>query len=312
MKLFTFATMERIARHIETLIRRHDYVIVPDFGGFVIQNQHAVIHAESIEPPLATVSFNPLLNVSDGLLTIEISRAEKISFREASQLIEKEVAGLKLTLKNQKTVSCGNLGTLSVDSEEKIIFKPSLNGYLLPANYGLDTLHYSPFAESHIQEERKLVITLPPVRKIARYAAVGLIAVSMLLAAPTLNDARQNIAGLNPASLLALSEKTIEQQNTPVATQAATVNPATEATTATPAEIVKYHVVVASLPTQEMAEKYCAELKTENYTNVHILPPSRLYRVVIESFSSKDSAVTYMENLRESSSEFSEAWVLCE
>ena len=52
MKLFTFATMERIARHIETLIRRHDYVIVPDFGGFVIQNQHAVIHAESIEPPL--------------------------------------------------------------------------------------------------------------------------------------------------------------------------------------------------------------------------------------------------------------------
>ena len=103
--------MEQIARHIETLLRRHDYVVVPDLGGFVVQNQQAVIHADAIEPPLSTVGFNPLLNISDGMLTIEISRAEKISFREASHLIEKSVAGLKTALKAQKTVSCGNLGT---------------------------------------------------------------------------------------------------------------------------------------------------------------------------------------------------------
>ena len=127
--------MEQIARHIETLLRRHDYVVVPDLGGFVVQNQQAVIHDDAIEPPLSRVGFNPLLNVSDGMLTIEISRAEKISFREASHLIEKSVAGLKTALKAQRTVSCGNLGTLSVDTEEKIIFKPSLNAGLLPSNY---------------------------------------------------------------------------------------------------------------------------------------------------------------------------------
>ena len=131
--------MEQIARHIETLLRRHDYVVVPDLGGFVVQNQQAVIHDDAIEPPLSRVGFNPLLNVSDGMLTIEISRAEKISFREASQLIEKSVAGLKTALKAQRTVSCGNLGTLSVDREEKIIFKPSLNADMLPSNYGLGT-----------------------------------------------------------------------------------------------------------------------------------------------------------------------------
>lgn len=90
------------------------------------------------------------------------------------------------------------LGTLSVDREEKIIFKPSLNADMLPSNYGLGTLHYSPFAESIAAEDRKLTITLPPPRKIARYAAIGLIAASVFLAAPTLNDARQNFADYIP------------------------------------------------------------------------------------------------------------------
>lgn len=306
--------MEQIARHIETLLRRHDYVVVPDLGGFVVQNQQAVIHADAIEPPLSTVSFNPLLNVSDGMLTIEISRAEKISFREASHLIEKAVAGLKSALKAQKTVSCGNLGTLSVDTEEKIIFKPSLNAGLLPSNYGLGTLHYSPFAESIVQEERKLTITLPSPRKIARYAAIGLIAASVFLATPTLNDARQNFAGLYPENLLETSEKPIENSintNTPLVAVSPTIAEAKEIE-ATPVEEARYHVVVASLPTQQMADKYCTELKADNFTKVHVLPPARLFRVVVESFTTKDSAVVFMESLRKSSSEFAEAWVLCE
>jgi hypothetical protein len=306
--------MEQIARHIETLLRRHDYVVVPDLGGFVVQNQQAVIHADAIEPPLSTVGFNPLLNVSDGMLTIEISRAEKISFREASHLIEKSVAGLKSALKAQRTVSCGNLGTLSVDAEEKIIFKPSLNADMLPSNYGLGTLHYSPFAESIATEDRKLTITLPSPRKIARYAAIGLIAASVFLAAPTLNDARQNFAGLYPENLLETSEKPVLNNiNTPTPLAAVSNTIAeTKEIEATPAEEARFHVVVASLPTQEMADKYCTELKADNFSKVHILRPSRLYRVAIESFTSKDSAVTYMENLRKSSTEFAEAWVLCE
>ena len=307
--------MEQIARHIETLLRRHDYVVVPDLGGFVVQNQQAVIHADAIEPPLSTVGFNPLLNVSDGMLTIEISRAEKISFREASHLIEKSVAGLKSALKAQRTVGCGNLGTLSVDAEEKIIFKPSLNADMLPSNYGLGTLHYSPFAESIATEDRKLTITLPSPRKIARYAAIGLIAASVFLAAPTLNDARQNFAGLYPENLLETSEKPVENNintPTPLAAVSNTTIAETKEIEATPVEEARFHVVVASLPTQEMADKYCNELKADKFTKVHVLPPSRLYRVAIESFTSKDSAVTYMENLRKSSTEFAEAWVLCE
>ena len=306
--------MEQIARHIATLLRRHDYVVVPDLGGFVVQNQQAVIHDDAIEPPLSRVGFNPLLNISDGMLTIEISRAEKISFREASQLIEKSVAGLKSALKAQRTVSCGNLGTLSVDAEEKIIFKPSLNADMLPSNYGLGTLHYSPFAESIAAEDRKLTITLPSPRKIARYAAIGLIAASVFLAAPTLNDARQNFAGLYPENLLETSEKPVENNiNTPTPLAAVSNTIAeTKEIEATPAEEARFHVVVASLPTQEMADKYCTELKADNFSKVHILPPSRLYRVAIESFTTKDSAVVFMENLRNSSPEFAEAWVLCE
>lgn len=310
VKLLTFASMERIINHIETLLRRHDYVIVPGLGGFVTQNQSAVILSETIEPPLSTVSFNPLLNISDGMLTIEISRAEKISFREATQLIDTEISKLKSILKSNKATQIGNLGILSVDVEDKIIFKPSLNPNLLPSNYGLSTLHYSQLVQSITDERRKLIITLPTSAKIAKYAAVGLIIFGAFVTVPHLNDARQNFAGINPEILLTASEKTIHNSSSnTTATPEITLH---NETVSTPVEEPRFHVIVASLPNLKIAEKYCSELKANNFTQVHILPPAKIYRVAIESFTSKETAIVYMENLRKSSSEFSQAWVLCE
>ena len=77
-------------------------------------------------------------------------------------------------------------------------------------------------------------------------------------------------------------------------------------------ETVKnFHVVVASLPTKKSAEIFCKELNDCDFKNAHVLEPIRTYRIAIESFSDKDEAIKYMENLRKTDNRFETAWVLC-
>ena len=136
------------------------------------------------------------MKASDGLLAIEVSRMEGISFREASAEIAEEVEKINSLLSDKKTVEIGTLGILQKSDEGKIIFHPSHSGHSAPANFGLDTLHYSP---TQAEPERRIVsFTIPSARRIARYAAIGVLAAGMFLAAPQLNDAAKNLANLFP------------------------------------------------------------------------------------------------------------------
>ncbi len=105
-------------QHIEKLLAQHDYVVVPELGGFVLQNQSAVILPDRIVPPLATISFNPLMHHADGLLAIEIARTEGISYRAAMEYLEREVNEIRLKLNTQNFLEIGNLGTLQKNETE--------------------------------------------------------------------------------------------------------------------------------------------------------------------------------------------------
>lgn len=297
-----------MVRHIETLLRRHDYVIVPGLGGFVYQFRSAVITKDTLEPPVVTVSFNPLMNESDGLLAIETSRMEGISFREASNKITHEVEKIKSNLSGNKNVELGSLGILQTSEEGKIIFLPSLSGHTVPSNFGLDILHYSP---AQAKTERKVIsFTVPPMRKIAQYAAVGAIAIGLLIAVPQFDNVAKNLANLLPAKH---SEPTVE--NTVTEEPLKIVIPESEYThqsTSTASAELQHHVIVSCLATQKAAEQLCNELKSMNFDRAHVLPPIKTYRVAIESFETKAEAVQFMSQLRESTPRFSDAWVLSE
>lgn len=302
--------MEKIFKHIETLLRRHDYVIIPGFGGFVYQHQSAFFLDESIEPPRVTVSFNPLMNVSDGLLAIEFSRMEGVSFREASARISQEVEQIKVYLNNKTTLEFGNLGFLSSNEDEKIIFLPSTKNHLIPANYGLSSLHYAASVEKN--ERRVISFTLPPARKLIKYAAIGVIAIGLFLGAPKLNDASKNLANIFPIERLVKSAE-VEEPVKPIeiGIPHSAVVQQEEAVVAQNLEL-KHHVIVSCMATQKDADELCVSLKNMNFEKVHILPPIKTFRVAIESFSTKAEAVSYMQQLRSSHPQFSDAWVLSE
>jgi nucleoid DNA-binding protein len=302
--------MEKMIRSIEALLKRYDYVIIPDLGGFVLQNQSAVIYKNSIEPPISTISFNPLMNVSDGLLAIEISRAEKISFREAMQLIYNETAKIKSQLLHQKTVEFGNLGSLTSNSEGKIIFNPSSNYRFLPANFGLETLHYVPFQKSKENGKRVIQITIPSAATFAKYAAAAAIVAGLFIGTPKLTDAYRNYGSLNPSASLHTSASMVEASKKPTSTPKTVAIAQTKSVETT--QQPSFHVIVSCMNTQKEADEYCNRLKSIHFEHVKVLPSKKVFRIAVESFVSENEAYAYKDNLVKTKPQFSYAWILGE
>ena len=309
--------MEKLCKHIEKLLAQHDYVVVPDLGGFVVQMQSAQILTDSITPPLATIAFNPLMHHADGLLAIEIARSEQISYRLAMKYINKKVQQFRQTLKTQESCQFGNLGIFQQNETGSLVFNPLENADFLPMNFQLSSIQTQPKSVPTTENNKKITITLHSNR-LFKYAAAVLIAIGLFAISPKVSDTRQsNTAGFVPTSLIA-RQKIIQQPTPSTLKQKAdssisiakdSVKPTTSKTV-TKAEN-HFYIIVASLSTKESADKYCKELATKEFKNSQVLPPAKTYRIAIQSFSDKDEAIEYMEKLRETDSRFETAWVLC-
>lgn len=307
--------MENIVRHIETLLRRHDYVIVPDLGGFLFQKEKALIGPDQQTPPLSRASFNPLMNLSDGLLAIEVSRSEAVSFREAVQLVTQFAEHSKEQLSKGKTVEFGALGQLYPGEDKKILFRQSDKTDFIPANFGLSTLHFAKREmEAMDERERRTVkLVLPTAKTIVRYASVAALAGLLYFAWPALSDSYHNFSTLNPLSKLNRTE-VAEEAVVPAAETTAVETememPAETTILAEPEPELNHHVIVSAMAKESDAEAFCNYLKTRGYEGAHYLDPVRTYRIAIQSFAEKNEAIAYMTELRASEAEFAEAWVL--
>lgn len=314
---FTYiCTVEKICQYIEILLAQHDYVVVPNLGGFVVQTKSAEIFPDRITPPLVTIGFNPLMLHSDGLLAIEIARSEAISFRQALEFIDKEVGRIKNQLSTTGNVQLANLGQLHLGSFGNILFYPGLKADYLPLNIGLKEVYIVGAKNQQEEERKKVTFTLPSTR-MYKYAAACILIFSLMFVTPKLNDKRQ----LNSADLLStISVKTIDSSF--LEPHAAIVDsllsdslPVSSGTLSVFHDTIalkKYHVIVASLRSRKMADAYCKVLADNNFDGVYVLPPARIYRVAIKSFSDKKMAIKYMEDLRKSDRRFESAWVLCD
>jgi nucleoid DNA-binding protein len=316
--------VEKFCQHIEKLLAQHDYVVVPNLGGFVVQMQSAQITPDCITPPHATVSFNPLMHHADGLLAIEIARSNQISYRLAMEYIEKEVAIIKSQVTSKNSIQLGNLGTFNLNETGTLIFAPSKKTDFLPQNFQLSNLHISTKDSRKVENKKKVTITLPSTR-LFKYAAAAMVIFGLFFASPKVNDMRRQS---DTASLANLSFKprqvrvevakpdikdsTIDSDSTKIAkTEKSADTPTIIENKITEEASSKFHVIVASSSTKEAAERYCKELVGDEFPNTHVLPPAKTYRVAIQSFSNREEAIEFMQKLRETDSRFESAWVLC-
>ncbi len=297
--------MEKIYQHIEKLLAQHDYVVVPGLGGFIVQMESAKFLFDRITPPLATIGFNPLMLHADGLLAIEIARTEQISYRMAMEYIEREVDAIKSKLLTNGNVLIGNLGFLEQSPGGSLVFNPIYKAGFLPQNFGLSDLYISTRkANLSPAPERKISIPMPSGRSF-KYAAAILVLFGLFISSNKVSDVRH----LNNAGFASLP-----MVNAPTYTPAIdTVSLATIKSDSIDSVALnnKFHVIVASLPTKELADKFCNELKSEKFNEVHELSGNKRCRVAIKSFANRKEAIEYMEFIRLTDTRFESAWVFC-
>ncbi|MDR0395099.1 MAG: SPOR domain-containing protein [Tannerella sp.] len=141
--------MDRIIEHIERLLLWHDCVIIPDFGGFVLQSVSAVYmgNEHSFTPARKEIVFNPTLTHNDGLLTESYMQKHAADFKEAFRLLREDVSVVKEALDDDLEFQFGRIG-LFIKEDNRILFVPDKNSDLLfsTLSYGLPVFHYLSLA----------------------------------------------------------------------------------------------------------------------------------------------------------------------
>ena len=144
-----FCGMLRIVGHIEHLLSVHDCVIVPDFGGFVVQTLPVRYDAgmHRFEPMRKDIVFNETLQYNDGLLIEAYMQAEKTDYRTARQLMHEDVALLRAGLQRDGVLKMENIGSFSMGEEGQLIFQADEAGWLNAPMLGLEDFTFEPLSE---------------------------------------------------------------------------------------------------------------------------------------------------------------------
>ncbi|RKR14731.1 sporulation related protein [Maribacter vaceletii] len=181
-----------LEHYISDLLYRYNCVAVPNFGAFLTQKRNAKLVEESntFYPPAKEISFNRQLTTNDGLLVSYIAEAEKSTYEAILTKIEAAVTDWTEELTNNKTLFLENIGELTLNAEEKIIFKPLEKVNYLTSSFGLTSFNSAAVTREVLKEEvAQLEETIPFIitpekrettsfRPYLKYAAIFLLALS--------------------------------------------------------------------------------------------------------------------------------------
>jgi nucleoid DNA-binding protein/cell division septation protein DedD len=144
-----------IASCISELLYEHECVVIPGFGGFIVNDRPATINriTHQFSPPFRKVMFNIHLSANDGLLINHIANMDHISYVDAKQMVINFSKRCQEEIKAGNKVSFINIGTLYKNSEGHITFEQNEKINYNDDAFGLGSF-YSPAIERASDEER--------------------------------------------------------------------------------------------------------------------------------------------------------------
>jgi len=121
--------LENLGKYISELLCEHDCVIIPGFGGFVARPVSAQFSktGNMLLPPGKSLVFNKNLSNNDGLLAGYIMEKESLPYKDAITKIDRLISNCKKTLESGKRLELENTGLLYYNSENTLLFEPSLH-----------------------------------------------------------------------------------------------------------------------------------------------------------------------------------------
>ncbi len=311
----------KIDHYISQLLYRYQCVTVPGFGAFLTEIRSAQLHegTHSFYPPKKVVSFNSYLKNNDGLLANHIAVSEKMSYEIAVSVIQNEVNSWKNKLKENGSIALKNIGELTLNTENNLVFVSTDQVNYLKASFGLSTFASPNIKredykkENEIQDENAPITFVPEdsgSSNFLKYAAVFVFSAGLLGASGFFgNQYYQNKIQEETLAVQIKVQKQVDQK-----IQEATFfisNPLPTVTLNVVKGKMPYHVVAGAFLQEENATIMYDELIKLGYNAQKIRRNKHgLYPVIYGSYTSYLEAQTEMERIKKSHNP--EAWLLIE
>ena len=178
-----------LANYISELLYRYECVIVPDFGGFIVNNKSATIDSVNhiLSPPFKQITYNSHLKNNDGLLANYIASVDKISYECALNYIRFEIEEWQKNLKNTD-IDVEGVGSFSLVNN-KLHFEPQKTINYLTSSYGLSNVLSKKInrveqvrQEVKLTEKKPVILTVEPKKSpnYLKYAAIFILGLSLI------------------------------------------------------------------------------------------------------------------------------------
>ena len=333
--------MQSIPFYIAYLLTKHDCVIVPGLGAFVVSGSEESKDKKAglLCPTGKFLGFNPDIRHNDGLLANSLAKGENISYKEACLHVCRYAERITDCMEKETLVQLPWIGKLELPEKRKILFTPSSNLSCNVNTFGMDNFYMSPVHELNVQEEystqttirsgQQAPISISPKQFIVRrYLAIAATVIGLLLIAIPLN----NHSMQQPQMATIISLPTIPSTETELAqpveelsvdlNEALSVDLSEESTKEPMAEptkkpiekptkeITPYYIVVSSLPSASSAQMQMARFRKEGFSTADIISAGNKHRIYIAKFSDKTEANTFLVRFRTEHPQYSDAWLL--
>lgn len=128
-----------IVEGIKNLLHEQDYVVIPNFGGFVTQVHFSkyLIEKNILTPPGKVISFNKQLRQNDGVLAFWLQNNLNINSEVALKHIYEFSDYCNQVLSAKRRLTLENLGFFYLDLENNICFEPKNDSNYLLDSFGL-------------------------------------------------------------------------------------------------------------------------------------------------------------------------------
>ena len=302
----------QLSKAINSLLYTNDCITVPGFGSFIV-NKFSSVYDEKkgkFYPPSRRVSFNPKIKNNDGLLANFISEKESISYEVAVKNIHNEVISWKKKL-NTEPILLDNIGELSYNSDENIIFSPDLDSNHFLGSYGLPSIYYkkqpdlvSTYNESTLKKYNDLKgnSSISRVPDFVKYAAALVIIFSTTV---FLSNQYEEYNFQNQLILEQENrQKTIQRVESAVFDFGSI--PAIELEVKV--QVNKFHIIAGAFGVKSNADKLYKSLLSKGYNPTKLpLNDKGLIPISFDNFSNRKDAVIALRQLQMSENE--DAWI---
>lgn len=319
--------MNQLISHIEFLLHNHNCVVIPDFGGFVVntippkKDGIATFHA-----PVCELVFNRDLTHNDGLLAHSYMKNSNLTFESAMKKVEQDVQELKRLLREQLRVDMGKLGSFTLYEDKRFVYTPGT--FIRPSIFGLTQATLKPLIQ--IQP----VLPAPKNenrQKWGRNAAISaaaVVAVILLMFILPVSDAtigRQSARIISESgwfhSKPSLPANNIGPTGEPVnevkgeAVQLATVTEIIAPEIGTPEQDLtdnspRYYIVMGVYRGVESARKTTQLLLDEGFHQTAWLERPDRIDVYAASFTDENAAKVYLKEVHKKFPRHTDAWIL--